>query len=376
MSSWIRLIVIVVSTMMASAGHTEPVAINRGDGQGYAVDHRNNCYILLPVHVLGRSNNLTLSAGAPPVVGEARVFQRFNIDDMDLAVAVVSGTLQGRCDSRFSDLPRRIDELLGNARPLSLVRVAPSGIVTREPVEVTEVLYETLRIRTVADTRDLTAGSSGSFLFSDDIPVAMLTDAIDPGNGIALRMDAIVSRISRLLEGGPTVGDRADPIGSDRRGRAVDRQSDAVSRESTESIALRVVACQPEPVDPDFACGRLVEAEGAMLMPAGQPIRVDMEIEWPQNASRSIRSVSLRSVVDGAGAYAVPKSVLIEIDSSTGETRRWRPFAAGDMSPLGEFDAAPGVGQFAERLRLHITSSWSDHLDHNLPTRLDRVTVR
>ncbi|WP_366655771.1 hypothetical protein [Fodinicurvata sp. EGI_FJ10296] len=356
----------ILSLLVAIPSYAEPVAINRGQGQGYAVEHRNNCYILLPAHVPGRGSALTLSAGAPPVVGEAYVFHRFAIDDMDLAVAFVRAGLQGRCSSTFADLPRRIDDLLGNARELSLVRVASGGIVSREPVEVTEILYETLRVRTAAETRDLSAGSSGSFLFSGDVPVAMLTDAVDRNNGIALRIDAIVSRVSRLLDGGPSLGD-------------IDESPPAMQPPGAGgdgAIGFRVVACEPEPFDPDFACSRLEAEGGAVLMPAGQPVRIDMELTYPEGVIRSIRSVSVRSAAAGDDDHAVPKAIRIEIDSSAGGARRWRPFAAGDMSPLGEFDADQGVGQFAERVRLHITGSWSDHLERDLPIRLDRVTIR
>lgn len=332
--------------------HAESVSVNREDGQGFLISQRNNCYLILPRHILGRSLNLTIAAGAPSVTGEARVFHVF--DDLDLAVAHVAGDFHGRCIAPFDGLPRRSDGLLTGLDRLTLVRVETSGLITREPVELAAILYDSLTLRRPQGTREFGQGTSGAFVFAGTNPVGMMITATDQNNAEAIRIDAIVARIARLLESGPQGGDLPPP-------------SDPPATAPQGSIPFHVAACTPEPLDPDHACSRL-ESGGTMLMPPGQ--RVVLVLDLPGDTAHSIRGVTLSSVADQA--YAPPRALRVEIDTSTGSQRRWRSFAQGDMSPFGLFQIDRDIGQLARRLRITIDDSWNA----DLPLRLDHIEIR
>lgn len=332
----------------------EVVAVNRGTGQGFVFQRRNICYLVLPHHVSGRGLNLTLSAGAPPVVGAARIFKRF--EDIDLAVAVVDGDFQGRCSARYEDLPRRVDIQLGSGSPLTLVRVEASGLVRREPVSVREILYEHILVEPLDGTDGIYQGTSGAFLFSGSQPVAMMLSARPDGAGIALRLDAILDRINRLLDGG--VG------GNDPTFRPAEQQSPGF-----EGLSFRVDYCSPEPLDPDHGCAALETQDGYVLLPAGRSIFV---LELDGDEDKDLKTVIIGANWQEGAEYTVPRALIIEADSSTAGSLRWRRFAAGDMTPFGTFSHESGAGQKARRLRIHILNSW----DAMLPMRLDQVTLR
>ncbi|MDO8863132.1 hypothetical protein Q6D67_15605 [Haliea sp. E1-2-M8] len=349
------LLVCLLHLLPAQAAWAESVAVNRGEGQGYVVTHRNNCYLILPDHVLGRSPTLSLSAGAPSVAGEAQVFQRF--PGIDLAIAFVRDDLQGRCSTPFRSLPRSSDILLATQGELSLVRVEASGIVTRTPVMIAEILYEQIEVRTNISGSELGRGTSGAFVFAGDVPVAMMIEARSAELGTALRIDAIVARIGRLLDGGPSM---ADP--SVREG--------APSAPSGPGhLPFRITACSPEVADPTFVCSGLETGAGPVVMPAGAQVVIEVEFERADQSSSVIRTVSLTSHAAETEEQAVPRAIVVEVDSSSGAQRRWRHLGSGDMSPFGEFKVNLGTGQLARRARILIVSSWQP----DRPLRLDRV---
>jgi hypothetical protein len=340
---------------LVPVARAESVAVNRGEGQGYIVTHRNNCYLILPDHVVGRNPRLSLSAGAPPVAGEAQVFQRF--PDIDLAIAFVRDDLQGRCSTPFRSLTRRTDALLAQHRELSLVRVEASGIVTQTLVTIDEILYERLEVRTTTSAGELGRGTSGAFVFAGDIPVAMMIEARSVESGTALRIDAIAARIGRLLDGGPSMahpstdeGIPSAPPGSSR-------------------LPFRITACSPEVANPKFVCSGLESGAGPVVMPAGAHVVIEVEFERADQTSSVIRAVSLVSHAAEIDGHAVPRAIVVEVDASSGAQRRWRHLRSGDMSPFGEFTANFGIGQRARRARIQITSSW----ESDKPVRLDRV---
>ncbi|MCG8273870.1 hypothetical protein MIC97_20510 [Aquamicrobium sp. NLF2-7] len=339
---------------------SESVSVNRGEGQGLIVTHRGNCYLLIPDHVRGRSSRLSLSLGAPLVGGEATVFQSF-APGTDLAVAYVRGDLQGRCREDYADLDRPVDTILDGATRASLVRVQTSGQITRTPVAITEILYDTLRIRVEDDEAPLYQGTSGSFLFVDDIPIAMMIEAPDPMTGIALRADAIADRTRRLLSGrSPREDVAAPPLRSDGNGP-----------DAAEGLPIADIGCSAEPVSPEAACSNILTGSGPLLLPPlGRPLEIEIELETPGEKAVVVSRIELASQPDDASSS--PKAVRIELDSSQGTQRRWRTFGAGDMSPLGELSIGSGGGQFARRLRISIDNAWRP----DLPVRLDRVVVR
>lgn len=349
---------LVLATIQGSLA--EPVSVNRGAGQGLVVSHRGNCYLLIPDHVRGRSPRLSISVGAPPVIGEATVFHSF-APGADLAVAHVRGNLQGRCNDAYADLPQSVDRLLDRTGKASLVRVQASGQITRTTVSIVEILYDTLRVKVDEGQDGLYQGTSGSFLFVDDTPVGMMIEAPDQTNGIALRADSIADRTRRLLEGGIAAAEAEAPK---------DATSPAAASGDT-GLQITDIVCSAEPITPDAGCSNLLSGAGPLLMSApGRPVTIEIELGSVDGKAAIVRSVEMLAMVDDNGGP--PKSVQIDLDSSQGAQRRWRSFGSADMSPFGELSVSSGTGQFARRLRVTIATAWRP----DLPVRLDGIVVR
>ncbi len=345
----------------ASGGLAEPVSVNRGEGQGLVVTHRGNCYLFLPDHVRGRSSRLSLSAGVPPVAGEATVFQSF-APGTDLAVAFVQGDLQGRCNDSYFSLDRSVDAILDGTTKASIVRVQASGQITRTAVSIVEILYDTVRVRVDDGEDPLYQGTSGSFLFADDVPIGMMIEAPDPMNGIALRTDAIVDRTRRLLSG---------RLAEENAAVAAPGTQAVPDAGRAQGLAVAQIVCSAEPITPEAGCSNLLTGAGPILLPApGRPLVIDMELEGEDGKAVVVRRVQMAAAEDEAASP--PKAVRVELDSSQGTQRRWRTFGSGDMSPLGELAIESGSGQFARRLRITIENAWRP----DLPVRLDQVLVR
>lgn len=352
---------LIVSFMTASSGRAEPVSVNRGEGQGLVVTHRGNCYLLVPDHVRGRSSRLSLSAGAPPVAGEATVFQSF-APGTDLAVAFVRGDLQGRCTDSYSSLDRSVDVILDGTTKASIVRVQASRQIIRTPVSIMEILYDTVRIRVEDGEDPLYQGTSGSFLFVGDIPVGMMIEAPDPLTGIALRVDTIVDRTRRLLAG---------RLADEEAAASTSEKAAVPDVDEAQGIAVAEIACSAESITPEAGCSNLLSDVGPTLLPApGRPLVIDMELESADGKAVVVEQVQMVAMEDDAASP--PKAVRIELDSSQGAQRRWRTFGSGDMSPLGELTIQSGGGQFARRLRITIENAWRP----DVPVRLDQVFVR
>jgi hypothetical protein len=332
----------------------EPVAVNRGAGQGYLFTHRNNCYIMLPNHVSERAAGLTLSAGAPPVSGEAAIFRRY--PDIDLALAHVTLGLEGRCGMPFNRLPARIDDILPQSGILTLVYVGYEGAILRDEVDLVEALHDTLVVRTRAGANiDYRQGVSGSVLMAGEVPVAIMLRALDLATAEALRVDAIVERARRLLDGTLAV-----PVAEEAGGDA-----------DPNSLSYRIVSCEPEPFDPDAACARLMQDGRYVEMPPGRVVAIELELEGAMDVAVSLREIEVVAPA-AADGYTIPRSLRIEVDSSVGDARRWRTFASGDMPPSGRYRAELSAGQFARRLRILVLDSW----DATLPLRIESVALR
>lgn len=351
MGNWFRagmgLLAGLVAIALAGPVLADPVAVNRGAGQGMSFSHRGNCFLVLPDHVSPLIPSLTLSAGVPPVTGEARIMHRFA--ELDLAVAHVARGLEGRCETAFASLPKRTDALLDRDR-LTLVYVGAEGLVLREPVELAEVLYDTLVVR-AAGALDFRQSRSGAFLFAGEAPVAMVLEAPDTRSATALRMDTIAERIGRLIDAPVPVPVGPAPVAGG-------------------AIAFRVTGCSPEPASPEAPCSNLESSAGPVLMPAGGPVMIGLDFPEAGNDALTVTAVRLEAV-PGEG-HSVPKAVRVEIDSSSDGPPRWRSFAGRDMAPDGSFEVEVGGGQRARRMRILVNSGWTE----GLPLRLDGVSIR
>ena len=268
----LRLAAAMATTLIlpAAAAKAEPVSINRNRGQGFAVSHNGNCYVILPAHVHGRGTALTLSTGSPPIVGAASVFQSF-MPGMDLSVAYVSGGLDGRCGDRFADLPRNIDPLIGPGGAVSFVRVSAAGQIERVPARVTSLLYETMEIEVAeGETATVFRGTSGAFVFAGDTPVGMIIRAPDDRHAEVLRIDAIAARLDRLLAGG---------IGAAPEEPVAEAPSQSEGGIGLSGLAAGITRCSAEPATPETSCWAMAEGSSPLIVPADSvPFVIEIDL--------------------------------------------------------------------------------------------------
>ncbi len=349
------------------ASSAEPVSVNRNSGQGFVVTHRGNCYVILPHHVHGDRLSLSLSAGAPPVIGQAWVFEMF-APGTDLSIGIVTGGMEGRCTDAFAELPQEIDALVSADGAVSVVVVSDTGVVRRMPGHVGDLSYETMLVDLEAsDTgTGIARGTSGALVFAGDTAVGMVVRAFGRQRAEALRMDAIVSRLDRLLEGAldpievvPTPVGTADGTGS---GAAL----------GIVGLATAIAACSAEPVTPEASCWSMASGVGPLLVPP-ETLPLVIEIEVGGGDVTAVRSVRLRAGVDGDSA-TIPQTVLVErqVRTGTGGQSSWLSFGRGDMSPLGTLRVDNGAAPRTRALRLTILDAWAPAL----PMRLDSIEIR
>lgn len=336
------------------ASFAEPVSVNNGEGNGFLFSYRGNCYLFLPQHVHGRSLNVTIATAAPPAIGDAVVFQRF-MPGADLSIAYVKPGMEQRCRDSWSDLPDRADEVLDQSGSATLIRVFPSGLVERAPMEITFRSYDHVEARPVEG--EVYQGVSGSILEAGGVVVGMAVRSKSVDHAEFLRVDEIKSRIFRLLDA------RAAGVEYARSSEAPANQPSS-SCAAGSSLPILSVTCSHEPISPDYACSNLAKGGAARFPALDKPLDIYLELETDA-------AVPLSSVVLGKNPEALdaasPKAIRIEIDASSGQSRRWRRFASGDMTPLGEFAGRNGSKPFARRIKVSVDTSW----DPTLPLQVD-----
>jgi hypothetical protein len=354
------VVALVVSALLGMApAFGEPVSVNAGSGQGFVVAHRSNCYVLLPEHVHGTNPVLSLSTGAPPVTGEARVFESFV--PTDLSLAIVTGGLEGRCLYRFADLPRNIDPLIGLGGTVDIVTVWASGRVQRVRGRVALLAYEEMTIDIVdpGEETDMFAGRSGGVVLAGETPVGLVVEATSSRQARALRMDAVVSRVERRLSGAPP---SAEPEAT--------ADTDDDGQRGARGLVGEITYCSAEPAAPDASCWALAEGSGPLLIPADAlPYRIELRLEG--DGAVPVERVRLRAFAE-EGLSTAPRRVIVERAAGTPDRPYWIAYAQADMSPLGEFDFSHGARPRTSTLRITVVDGW----DPSLPLRLDLIDVR
>lgn len=353
----LALLLAVSAFLLPVAARAEPVAVNQAVGQGFVFNHRGNCYLILPQHVHGRQTRVSLVTAAPSLAGEARIFRSFA--GADLSIGLVLPGLEDRCRDRWSDLPDAIDGLLDGNGTAILVRLAASGQETRLPLRIILRDLETLAAEPQDASRasEIFQGTSGSIASIGGTPIGMAVESRNIGEVTLLRMDEIKARLARLLESGSAVPEEEETSEAAGAGQC-----------PRTGIALRSVVCSREPVSPELGCSNLAGGSGAALMPPG---RFDMVVELDVDSPVPLAQVQIHATPED-GRSAAPKSIRIEIDSSSGRSPRWRSYASGDMTPFGSFSAENGAKPFARRLRVSVDSSW----DGSLPQTIGCLAAR
>jgi hypothetical protein len=315
--------------------------------------YRGNCYAIMPKHILGDEFDLSFDAGTADK-GSGRVFR---IDPaFDLAVAHVYDGFNGRCQFALTELPARTDPILERRPDVDVVRVYSTGGVTREPATVRGVEPDLIEVELGSGADRLFEGTSGAMIYAGDAPVAMAIEAIDATRAKALRMDTILERVTRVLDG----REAAPPEAPTR------------SQPATSGVPYRLLNCSIEPVDPARSCVALVAGDAPAVFPAGsRDLVIDLDLSDASGGAAKVRAIEIGAAPD-AGVETSPRKITVTVSASGRERGAWSLLASEDMAVTGTFLAERPQALSVRRMRVVIGDAWDDAL----PVRIDSLTLR
>lgn len=346
MLRWLSLAFLILAPVTASA---EPALVTAFGGQAFLFSHRGLCYAILPKHVHRLRNVMSLATAAPQQQGRATVF--YSTDDCtDLSVASVEGPASASavCGPEWSALPRSLQpQLAGNDRA-EIVRLSETGLLERTPASIERVDHTHIEVTPLDERRqsEIAKGTSGALLVIDGAPAGLAVTSTGNDRARFLRMDEIVARLSRLIEGRAMLPSGA---GQDTPSGGADGPH----------LPFQVVAWNVTPLEPELSPMNLANPTATRPFVAAANEVVILELELSEPDATALRQVTVTS--RAGEETSPPKRITIEVDSSQGDRRRWRQFAAGEASPEGRFEAESGSGLFARRVRIKIHSLWFPH---------------
>jgi hypothetical protein len=293
-------------------------------------------------------------AGGP--IGTARIVH-VAPDDADISLGVVRGGLEAACGNEWRNMPRRLDDLMTPGTELMLQRPRQQVFEGRRLIVHSSGPELVRLIPAPGEREDMFGGTSGAVAFSGATPVAMVLQASGANEALAMRMDAVMAVVGRILEMRP--------------GGSVPET--ALAEEETGTMAtlppgdpLEAVSWSAHPVDGAVDPAAMLVGKGAWIFDLGaEPVSVTFRLSQTDRLSR----IQLRAAV-GTGA-ALPREIGIVTDTST-DPGRPRPsqIPAPEMTPDGQFDLRIGE-RFAHTVTITIRSSWGG----GTPVRLDAVSI-
>jgi hypothetical protein len=342
---------LLVSCMSVAAQPVFVGGAGGSTGQGYMVTSGSTCYLLLPAHVTGGFPLVDVLTEAPVLVGQAQVQTPFwprgpaaGIGEeteypwLDLAVGVVRGAASERCETplaRFTP-PRSLA-----GRTAELLTVERGGRLDRVSMAITQTRYLELEAEVRSPGKEMYPGRSGSFLFVDGRPVGMVVRAPRPDRAVFVRMEEIALNVGRWIQ---------DQGAGFATGPGVEDSSVL-----SEGIAVRLVDWSAPPLSPEYPPQALLRAEGDFVTAPTEPLRLVFEV-----ADGAVVGFSRVVVLaDPRADYALPKDILIEVDS-TPDRSRPRFFWAGDMAMDGRADTGPRLEVSARWFIITVSSAWAE----------------
>jgi len=335
--------------MIGSQGAAQPVAVQSGEiGQGFAFSREGTCYAVLPRHVAGGAYRAQL-VGRDGQSARASIRMPF-WNGMDLALAVLTrgGAL---CEATLDDLDGPRSSIARKAAVLVLVGL--DGTMERLPMEITTIRYLDLEARfSGASSVEARQGMSGGFLLVDGDPVGMAIDTIGGDTVRFMRVEEIHMNLSRLLATEAAFGVTAPAV------------NDVDDAPIPEGHALELSHASALASGPDTLPENILGGDAPYVFAPSGPATIELTLT---NAT-SLSQLTLRSSPEGG--EAMPRRVLVQVNSKS-EGGRWRTFWSGEMPPNGLLDTGQRLATSARRIRVTISSAWSQGL-----VRIDRVIVK
>lgn len=337
---------------VGNALHAEPVALKNGLGQGMMFQFRGNCYVLFPSHVHQDGPVLNLFTGAPQKAGIATIY--FRRPEPDFALGLVRGSATERCGVPFSELPKDVSRPLGSARRATLERVNPQGGVDKLAMRIDRTAWGTAGGKSTGghyqylfasidedagETREVFQGTSGAFLYVDDVPVAMVVTAPDAKSVRALRIEELTGPLAVWLTSG-SFGALQDAA--------------AQLQEPAEGMAYKVTEWAGELVDETVPPTALASGQPFRVSPSSKGVSIVLELS--EEAPVAVREISISGPQDRT-KFATPRAIEIEVDRSRPGRGSFTTFASHEMVP-GE-DLTIPVNNFVRRVQINVNSSWA-----------------
>lgn len=343
---------IILLLLFPGALFAQPVALKEGLGQGLLLRHSGNCYVIFPSHVHEAGPVLNLFTPSPQAGGIATVY--FRRTEPDIAVGVVSGSARDRCSESLSLLPRDSSALLSKSRSATLERVNPQGGLERLAMRIERIawmaatdgkpsgLYQYVFAsvdETAGETREVYQGTSGSILYIEDTPVAMVVTAPDAKTVRALRIEEISVPLARWLASGSFGALQEDsPVVAEVGGLPF-KITEWAGRLADENLL-------PTGLSSGSAPFRAYPSEGA----------ASFVMELAESDPIGVRELVLSGPTSDA-EVAIPKKIAIEVDRSRRGPADFKLFTTVEMTQDGRISVK--MNTLVRRIRVRILSAWS-----------------
>lgn len=196
------LLVGIIQIFFAASSSANTHVFVRGteSGQGFIFQRLDECFLLTADHVVKNAKAATIAGGIERQrYGEARLLTRFA--EHDVALMRVTGDLVRECVNSFSDYQISLTASLQRAARGTMVSVFESstGGLARDPIVVTDVGPEYIRVTPSQPGGSIFQGRSGSLVIVNDRAAGMMI-ALEPGSNEQAKIVRL-DLIAKLVEG-------------------------------------------------------------------------------------------------------------------------------------------------------------------------------
>lgn len=320
------------------ATKAQSVSIQNGLGEfgfGWMFGRSGTCYIIMPRHVAGPFPRVTVSTEAPVENATATVIAPF-WPGIDLALGVARGPIGDRCSSELDTLAET--RLTASAHQADLLRLTPTGEVTRSSLKLADRTYLTFTGTLQTDDAAIGQGTSGAFAYVDGRPIGMAITSDDHSRALFIRSGEILIHIKRYLDeqgGAFLASPEPEPAGQD---------------EDVNALPLRVLESAIRPINPQFAPENLV-GPGHFVFSPQRRMQVIVGFDEITPVSRLVIRSSPQP------GQTSPKSILLNW-SLEGEGAGFRSWLRGEMGADGVFDTGLVAQRNLWRLEVIMLDAW------------------
>nr|WP_309503809.1 hypothetical protein [uncultured Roseovarius sp.] len=316
----------------------QTISVQNGLGEhgfGWMFGRGGTCYIVMPKHVAGPFPRVTVSTAAPVDSATATVISPF-WDNIDLSIGIARGGLVDRCDAKIEDLEE--SPKAAAAYRADLLRLSPSGELTRRGLTIAERSYLTFTGTLEDGTDDIAQGTSGAFAFVNGMPIGMAITSDDPTRARFMRSGEILIHLRRFLDeqAGVYV--------------PVDEAASTPDIAEPNALPLRFFRSTMPPTNPQFAPENLV-TDGQFIFAPQHRMSFTITLDEITPVSRLMIRAS------PTATQTSPKSLIVQwsVDKNG---QRFREWTRAEMGPDGVFDTGVLAPRNLRYLKVIILDTW------------------